>query len=125
MKKLVALFLVILYSASFSGMLWAKDCKASEALKGTPHEIDQTCTAAEGHSTRNESHPLLQFCKLVEVHKEVIVAKKNQTITPLSKPVESTYHTLCALHTRQVMATTLTPKFLPGKLFLHWRVLLI
>ena len=125
MKKLVALFLLILYSSSFSGMLWAKDCKASEALKVTPHETDQTCTAAEGHSTRNESHPLLQFCKLVEVHKEVIVTNQSQTITPLSKPVENTYHILCALHTRQVMATTLTPKFLPGKLFLHCRVLLI
>lgn len=125
MKKLVALLLVLLYVASFSGMLWAEDCKAGEALKVTPFDIDQPCSAVTGHSTQADGHPLLQFCKLVEVHKQVLIVKQKQTVAPFSKLVVSIHNIPFDLHANRMMASTLTPRFLPDKLFLRCRVLLI
>ena len=125
MKKLAVIFFVILYTASFSGMLCAKDCSASAVLNASSFGFDLLCTTTEGHANDSESHPLLQFCKLVETHKTVIVAKLQKFASPYYTLFKSIYPPVANLHTCRVKTGIFVSKITTNQLYLHNRILLI
>lgn len=126
MKKAIAILFVLLYTASFSGMLWAKDCNAGETLNASLFDVEYPCSATEGHTASgSEAHPLFQFCKLVETHKSVVVAKQLQLNSPYATTVESTYPSPAKLHTNDLKLVSYTTTISSNQLYLHYRVLLI
>lgn len=124
MKKAVTIFLTILYLSSFSGVLLAMDCRVHQPL--TTHAADAVigCTAT-AHSQDNEGHPLLQFCKLVEVHQEILVTASVKKFHSTPGTLVSTNHILfsvpplCHKPVRQSILNV------PGKLFINHCVWLI
>lgn len=79
MKRIVAILLLILYLFSFSGMVMGKDCQANALHFDSIEELNLLCNKYTGHSTNTAGHPLEQFCKVIEVHKEVLVAHSQQS----------------------------------------------
>jgi|GEM_PF-2660814 len=75
MKKVFAILFLLLYSASFSGMIWAKDCQQINPLKSDTNQRNHYCGQFTASVPATENHPLLQFCKLIKVHQEVVVSK--------------------------------------------------
>ena len=125
MNKLVAIFFVTLYTASFSGMIWAKDCSTSAVLNTSSFGFDLPCSTIEGHANESESHPLLQFCKLVETHKTVIVGKQQKFAAPYYTVFKSIYPPVANLHAYKVRNGIFASKIPKNQLYLHNRVLLI
>ena len=121
MKKGIAILLTILYLASFSGMLLGLDCVAHQ-----PATVDSGNSFVPGHSTADNSHPFLQVCKLIEVHKEVVVTGHVKKFRSAPVTLVSTNHILSwpgMASDRQVNQ----PLLITGssKLFLQHCVLLI
>lgn len=126
MKKVTSILLVLLYAASFLGMLWSKDCRESKVLSASLFAFENPCTVNAGHAaTGSDEHPLFQFCKLVEIHKAVTVAKQQRIASPTFSPFQSPYPPLTILHTKELKLTYYATPITSNSLYLHNRVLLI
>ena len=125
MNKQVAILFLALYAASFSGMLWAKDCSASGVLNASSFGFDLPCSTIQGHDNESKSHPLLQFCKLVETHKAVIVGKQQKFASPYYTLFKSIYPPVAVMHTCSVKTGIFASKITTNQIYLHNRVLLI
>ena len=125
MNKLFAIFFLALYTASFSGMLWAKDCSTNGVLNTSSLGFDLPCSTIEGHENESKSHPLLQFCKLVETHKAVIVGKQQKFASPYYTLFKSIYPPVAVMHTCSIKTGIFASKITSNQIYLHNRVLLI
>lgn len=124
MKKSVAIFLTILYLASFSGMVLVKNCCFTQAIHITNVEGAGVCSVP-GSFPGDKNHPLLGFDTLLTVHKEVLVSgyTKNFRAEPVS--LVSTNHVFYCAPFPVQMHTVQTHPLLRHRLFIENRVLLI
>ncbi len=125
MKKVLSIFLLILYTASFSGMIWPSDCKQGAVNINISEEIYLTCNKNKGHANDNASHPLNQFCKLIEVHKEILVAGPQKAFTNYDATRQTCSNITIFSAPLQYSFNSFTYPGIPPKLFLRNRVLLI
>ena len=126
MKKVTSILLVLLYAASFLGMLWSKDCRESKVLSASVYAFEHLCTTNASHaSTGSEEHPLYQFCKLVEIHKTVTVAKQQRIASLVFNTFQRSYPPLTILHTKELKLINSVTLLTSNTLYLHNRVLLI
>jgi hypothetical protein len=95
MKKAITIFLSVLYLASFSGMLLGLECNDHQNLVANSGGSKIWCNSTNDSEADN-NHPFLRICKLVEVHKEVLVSghAKNFRTTPVT--LVSTNHVFFA-----------------------------
>lgn len=117
MKKVAAIFLVCLYLVSFSGLALAADCK-STGLNNASINESEVCLGSNDHSGNSQQHPLQHFCKVIEVHKEVLASQFNSNLLYFPLPNISTVILLIA---RPCTVEHIGKPLLPGlnKIFLR------
>ncbi len=120
MKKAITICLTLLYLASFSGIVLGSDRDIHSSADVVA--IKKNGTA---HSEEAEPHPMLQFCKLIEIHKVVSVSGAAKKLRAAVVTLPSTNY-LTFLNTFNFQpALSEVSSALSAKLFLSNCVLLI